>query len=54
MEIFVTFLPPSPHFDHGYGIIELNDEDEERLGRMVVSAALENLVSVPSAPSQAA
>jgi hypothetical protein len=40
--------------EKGYGIIELNDEDEERLGRMVVSTALENLVPVPNVSNQAA
>ena len=40
--------------EKGYGIIELNDEDEDRLGRMVVSAALEHLTPVPYTPSQVA
>ena len=40
--------------EKGYGIIELNDEDEERLGRMVVSTALEHLVPVSDISNQAA
>lgn len=40
--------------EKGYGIIELNDEDEERLGRMVVSTAIENLVPVSDVSNQAA